>query len=499
MVAARAPLFQAASRRSSSCRASRRSTTRAAASVRAMRDVEPVHRAGRVRRHRRHERLGQVDDDEHPRLPRSPHARHLHARRARRRRRARATRAPSSATASSASSSRGSTCSRAPRRSRTSSCRCSTAASARASGGAAPTAALAGGGARRPHATTRPNQLSGGQQQRVAIARALVTDPPLLLADEPTGNLDTRTSLEVLALLQKLNRERGITIVLVTHERDIAACASRVVTMRDGRIVSDVVQDAPVDAAARARDPAARPTRAAPSLARPTSDARELAFARVGGRCPSGLRDDGLGAWLGLALGAAYLGVALVWRSAAPWCPMAAAEARARSGGARWPGAASRLLRRPATSASGSRSGTRSCRSRLVDVRCSWPSSSRWARSTGSTGRFALLTSAAAPGSVVLVAMRLRRRSASLSAPLLAAHGLHIEDGVVSGSAADDDDDELFVSWSSFAVYPAMLGRHGRRAAPRHAIDGPAGLARPSGCRWRAASCSRRSSARASA
>jgi putative ABC transport system ATP-binding protein len=84
-----------------------------------------------------------------------------------------------------------------------------------------------------------PNQLSGGQQQRVAIARALVTGPPMLLADEPTGNLDTRTSLEVLALLQKLNRERGITIVLVTHEHDIAACASRVVTFRDGRIVSD--------------------------------------------------------------------------------------------------------------------------------------------------------------------------------------------------------------------------------------------------------------------
>ncbi len=102
--------------------------------------------------------------------------------------------------------------------------------------------------AERVHHT--PNQLSGGQQQRVAIARALVTRPPMLLADEPTGNLDTRTSLEVLALLQKLNRERGITIVLVTHEHDIAACASRVVTFRDGRIVSDIVQDKPLDAAA---------------------------------------------------------------------------------------------------------------------------------------------------------------------------------------------------------------------------------------------------------
>jgi putative ABC transport system ATP-binding protein len=95
-----------------------------------------------------------------------------------------------------------------------------------------------------------PNQLSGGQQQRVAIARALVTRPPMLLADEPTGNLDSRTSLEVLALLQNLNSDRGITIILVTHEHDIAACASRVVTFRDGRIVSDVVQEKPLDAAA---------------------------------------------------------------------------------------------------------------------------------------------------------------------------------------------------------------------------------------------------------
>jgi putative ABC transport system ATP-binding protein len=99
-----------------------------------------------------------------------------------------------------------------------------------------------------------PNQLSGGQQQRVAIARALVTDPPLLLADEPTGNLDTRTSLEVLALLQALNKDRGITIALVTHEVDIAACASRVITVRDGRIVSDVRQDTPLDAAKALRE-----------------------------------------------------------------------------------------------------------------------------------------------------------------------------------------------------------------------------------------------------
>jgi putative ABC transport system ATP-binding protein len=95
-----------------------------------------------------------------------------------------------------------------------------------------------------------PNQLSGGQQQRVAIARALVTEPPLLLADEPTGNLDTRTSLEVLALLQELNESQGITIVLVTHEPDIAACAKRVITMRDGRVRSDLVNQERHDALA---------------------------------------------------------------------------------------------------------------------------------------------------------------------------------------------------------------------------------------------------------
>jgi putative ABC transport system ATP-binding protein len=84
-----------------------------------------------------------------------------------------------------------------------------------------------------------PNQLSGGQQQRVAIARALVNNPSLLLADEPTGNLDSRTSIEVMGIFQRLNTEQGITIVLVTHEPDIAEYATRIVGFRDGRVRSD--------------------------------------------------------------------------------------------------------------------------------------------------------------------------------------------------------------------------------------------------------------------
>jgi putative ABC transport system ATP-binding protein len=83
-----------------------------------------------------------------------------------------------------------------------------------------------------------PNQLSGGQQQRVAIARALVNEPELLLADEPTGNLDTRTSIEIMGVFQELN-DAGISIIMVTHELDIAAYCRRVVVMRDGRVISD--------------------------------------------------------------------------------------------------------------------------------------------------------------------------------------------------------------------------------------------------------------------
>src|SRR5882724_5827464 len=85
-----------------------------------------------------------------------------------------------------------------------------------------------------------PNQLSGGQQQRVAIARALVNHPPVILADEPTGNLDSHTSVEILEVFQRLNREQGITVVLVTHEPDISTYAGRVITFRDGQVISDV-------------------------------------------------------------------------------------------------------------------------------------------------------------------------------------------------------------------------------------------------------------------
>ncbi len=90
----------------------------------------------------------------------------------------------------------------------------------------------------------QPNQLSGGQQQRVAISRALINQPPLILADEPTGNLDSQTSGEIMSLFEQLNRDQGITIVLVTHEDDIAAYAKRLIRLKDGHIIYDKNTDA---------------------------------------------------------------------------------------------------------------------------------------------------------------------------------------------------------------------------------------------------------------
>ena len=95
----------------------------------------------------------------------------------------------------------------------------------------------------------RPSELSGGEAQRAAVARALVTEPRLILADEPTGNLDSRTSVEIVDILQRLNRDTGVTVVVITHEPDIAEYAQRMVMFRDGRVVKDVKIEKRRDAA----------------------------------------------------------------------------------------------------------------------------------------------------------------------------------------------------------------------------------------------------------
>lgn len=99
------------------------------------------------------------------------------------------------------------------------------------------------------YAGHHPNQLSGGQQERVAIARSLINNPAIILADEPTGALDSRTSIEIISVFQRLNRQSGITMLMVTHESDIAAHADRIIRFRDGRVMDDRRIERPRDAA----------------------------------------------------------------------------------------------------------------------------------------------------------------------------------------------------------------------------------------------------------
>src|SRR6202041_1261167 len=114
----------------------------------------------------------------------------------------------------------------------------------------------------------QPNQLSGGQQQRVAIARALVNDPAIVLADEPTGNLDSQNALDIMGTIRALNLERGVTVVLVTHERDLAELADRIITLRDGRIISDLPTAHSAGRGATRTLPAVQPYRERPFASR---------------------------------------------------------------------------------------------------------------------------------------------------------------------------------------------------------------------------------------
>ena len=114
-----------------------------------------------------------------------------------------------------------------------------------------------------------PSQLSGGQQQRVAIARALINEPAILLADEPTGNLDSANSAEILEMMTRLNRDRHLTVIIVTHDPEVAAYAGRVITFRDGVIVSDTRNDHPAGAQSLSAMPLASPSRLRPSPPQP--------------------------------------------------------------------------------------------------------------------------------------------------------------------------------------------------------------------------------------